>query len=89
MQRLRGTCFFFKYKVSKQRNQLLKKDAFLSGYQLRVVVLEQELASIWSDVKRPTPQHTADKDLLDSVHTALAHYRTDSRQHALVSHHRT
>lgn len=63
---------FLEDNLSKQRIQLIEKEASSRGDWKRVVVLERSLANASAEVKRPTTQHTVGKDLLDGVRTVLA-----------------
>lgn len=58
------------------------KDASTSGYQERVLVLNQELAGTPADIKRLAEQYTADKDLRVGVRTSLAVCQTYSQKRA-------
>lgn len=71
---------FHKEKVAEQRKQLADKDVSTSENPECDVGLKKDLANTTADVRYFTTQHTADKGVLDGIHTALALQKTASQQ---------
>lgn len=59
---------------------MVERDASSSGYLERVVVLGKVLATASAEVERLTTQNMVDKDVLDSVCTAIALDKKASQQ---------
>lgn len=69
--------------MSEQSIQSIEKDAVSRVYRERVVIIENDLASLWAEVTCHTTQHTVDQDFLEGVPRALSLHKKASQKRVL------